>query len=1308
MKRFHSLLTYFFLLAGAALPCASVSAATIPVDGGTYTQENPYAVTANTSDDFAFTKGGWLSASTAIAINGTLSGEGNVILNPTGGRPQIQFNKSMSGFSGTVTTTNQAWFSIRESNYGSENADFIINSTGTGDQVTGILLDGINTTAENPLKLGSLAGNGWVRPMGNQGKDFYIEIGGNNKDTIFTGQIRTHNGDSVYVTKVGTGTWALEGSDKSFAKPVTVREGTLSVGSGGGTGKLDPSTVLYIEENGTLLYNRQWASADYVERAEKITLQGGTLAVQGGQKWSFPNLTVEDGGTYRTATEGVIKNLVLTTTAANEGDTRFTIDGSKAPVHLTGSLTGNLPESMTGSNQEIYFTSVRGKFLYLKCDDVSGFSGTITAGPSTDSTLGTWISLNGATTDYSTVTLNPNPGKDAEKGSIDAGFLLEFDPTDKILQVGAISGDGIFRSNGQAGKTFTIQTGAKNIDTTFSGSFSRYENSNYAIEKVGTGTWTITSDYEKYYNGAPIGNSYKNNYTGNTTITEGTIQIGDGGEVGHLGAGTDPAQMTKIIIGENGTLAINRSGQFTFYNNIESAGAVKIMSTAEGDYTKLGGTVTGTLNKTGDGTLLVTDNKLTGVTKFTVTEGKLQFGNGENSNTCAYTSNARSFELKEGGTLAFNYVIQSGDLSISGNLASENGTIEVDGEPAGHVALRGAVSGSFIKTGTGALAMGSSNGANLKKITLKEGILRNYGADRLGNGATEIVLDGGIFSQQNPVTLGNKFTVVSDSRFENPVDVVLTGNIAGETGVLTKTGAGTLIISGGMTFSGGYVIEGGTIQCGNNDNGHINNLAFVTLKPGTAFGYKRAADPSVVPPTNVFTVDGAKLFNSGARAIDFKDVTMKAGGLTLENTGTSTLTANVKSTENGVLTFKGTTDGDITANLNGSAATQNVGGLASANDVKSTLNFTSSDRAKFLNLNGDLSTFTGDINVTGNCWIAFNSGNALGSEKASFNLAMTSDSGILIEPIDLDNKTIKMGDLTGTGWVRSGNNGKNVTVEVGDLGNDSTFSGAVRNWQNHGITVKKVGDGNWTLASENQANGVVYDIDANVIVSEGTLTLNRKTNQASANNLTVEPDGALVIAADGQKITGSLLMEGGSLTVADGKSLPKDVTVSAADMSAIASLSGTVDGNITVTQGTIAIGTDPTQTAELTANKLTLSENSGINMKAVGDATDRLTVAELLLQEGTEIVVDTEQAEGETITLDLKPGSIKLSESTINLADLAPMIDAGDYSVIYNDSLGMIQLVMGSGGGVPEPATWMLLLLGFGGLLAVRRTVRKA
>ena len=55
------------------------------------------------------------------------------------------------------------------------------------------------------------------------------------------------------------------------------------------------------------------------------------------------------------------------------------------------------------------------------------------------------------------------------------------------------------------------------------------------------------------------------------------------------------------------------------------------------------------------------------------------------------------------------------------------------------------------------------------------------------------------------------------------------------------------------------------------------------------------------------------------------------------------------------------------------------------------------------------------------------------------------------------------------------------------------------------------------------------------------------------------------------------------------------------------------------------------------------------------------------------------------------------------------MIDAGAYSAFYNASENVIQLYMGGGGGgVPEPSAWLLLLLGLGGVFAVRKSTRKA
>ncbi|MDO4858870.1 MAG: autotransporter-associated beta strand repeat-containing protein [Thermoguttaceae bacterium] len=844
-----------------------------------------------------------------------------------------------------------------------------------------------------------------------------------------------------------------------------------------------------------------------------------------------------------TASAATYDNLDLT----DQGE-QFTIDGSSEKAYLKGTLTG-------GADQEIYFTSVRGNFLYMQCTDVSGFSGTLTAGPSTNTSYGTWISLDGSTTDFSTVTFNPNPGKVNDGGanqgkSIDAGILVNFDVTNKTLKIGAISGDGVFRTDGSGnGKTVSIQVGAKNIDTEFSGSFSRYQNSNFTIEKIGTGTWTITSDYTTYYSNAPVGAVTKNNYTGNTTITEGTIQLGNGGTVGHLGTSTAPNSLTKIIIGENGTLAFNRSDVVQFYNNIQSSGTINVIG--------------------------------------------------------------------------------------------------------GEVALRGSVTGSIIKTGSGILAIGSDNGTNLTKITIKEGTLDNYAASRLGDGKTAIVLDGGTFREKDDnVTLSNKFTFQSASTIDIPENVTTyissrIDNVSGQTGKLTKTGKGTLVFTGANEYTGGYIINQGTIQCGNNDDGHIHNSASVTVNSGAAFGYNRAANPAVVPPTNVFTVNGGKLFNSGARAIEFQNVTMQSGGLTLENTGTSTLGAKVKATEGGVLKFSGTTDGDITASLNGSSTAQKVGGLVSTNGVKSTLNYTSTNRANFLNLNGDLSTFTGDINVTGNCWIAFNSGTALGSEKASFNLDMNNNSGFLFESAGLDNKTIKMGDLTGTGWVRSGNGGQNVTLEVGALGNDSTFSGAVRNWENRGITVKKVGDGNWALASDNQVNSVDYNINANVVVDSGTLTLNRKANQASAYDLTVNNGATLVVTGNSQKVSNLVTLNSGSVM------------------------------NLTVT------GTD--NFSSLTAKTMNLNDGSKVEI-AFNDSIDPFAIGTLEL-----LTADKFQVNGTLISTDdemkaFLQNYVKLNSSWAQL------------SYIPNGTTGYTVLLQTNYNAIPEPATWLLTLLGFAGL----------
>jgi len=1335
MFRFHKLFAFLFLISGAALSASPAFAATIEIDGGTYTASNPYTVSADTSNSFTFTNGGYMKITNTATLSGTITGSGTIETTHATSRIQTYISSDLSGFSGTIKTSDAGWLGFRGTNVGSENVVWEIN-TNQSDP-TGLLPDSTGKTAENPIKLGSLSGNGCIRALSQNPLVYYLEIGNlltNATDsTTFSGSIRYYaNGNNpgadFHVTKVGAGTLILTNASNRndwFRDGLDIKEGTVQIGDGESNNKAVLSTVcpITIESGAALVLNRSTRDVynGWYTFSSPITVnEGGKLDNLGTSGFSVGNVTYTASNTLAPTKSFTINNLTFATPLDPEDETKtahlpatLTVDTNKSAMTL-GKIVG-------ASNMEIKLTGPRGNFLYLN-GSLSDYYGTIST--SQNGTNGTWVVLKEAAAKTAgNVTFNLDESVKDSSGNVttwvDAGLLLDYTPTktvgegesqtteDVVAVLGAISGDGIVRIN--SANTYKIQVGANNADATFSGGLQPITaGGNLEVEKIGTGTWTILSDRTQYNTANMTG--YKNRYTGNTTITAGTLQLGNGGTDGYLGGETDPNKLTKIVIGENGTLAINHSGQFMLYNKIDSSGTIKIMSTAEGDYTIFGGTVTGTINKTGDGTLFVGNGNLTSVTKFTVTEGKLLFGDGSGSSS-AYASNSRGFDVKSGGTLAFNYTVEN-DLSFYGNVSSEGGTIEVTNTKTGHLALRGAVTGSFVKTGNGALALGSSNGANLTKITVKEGILRNFGADRLGDGATEIVLDGGTFQEMNDgVTLGNQFTVLSASTVDIPSGTTYLSKgfedgtdseNAVKTGILTKTGAGTLVISGGCEFTGGYVINAGTLQAGNNNGGHINNNASVTVNSGAAFGYNRAADSTSVKPTNAFTVNGGTLFNSGARAIEFQNVTMKSGGLTLQNSGTSKLTANVSATENGVLTFNGKTDGDVTVNVNGSSAAQNFSGLKSVSEVDSTLNFTSSVRSNFLNLNGSMSTFRGDINLTGNCWFSFNAGTALGSEYAAFNLSMNNNCGILFESGDLNGKTIKMGDLTGTGWVRAGNGGQNVTLEVGALGNESTYSGALVNWQNRNLTVVKTGTGNWTFASENQVAGIDYNSSENMVVREGTLTLNRTSGQASAANLTIEPNGTLHIAADGQKITGTLKMSGGALTVADGKTFTKDVTVAAAETSVISSLSGTVDGNVTATKGTISVGTNPTEVEELIVTKnLTLSADSNIQLSAIGSETDRLKVlGELALEEGTKILVNTEQAEGDFLPIEILAGSYKINDVPADLKNLTPFIDAGAYTPVYSSEIG--GFVALSPNVVPEPAAWILLLVGMGGVMALR------
>lgn len=1206
MKRLVTLLLVCFSASVSAIQAATVNV------GSNFTETNPYTVTTGTGDSYVFSDGGWMKANVGYAtFSGTFSGNGTLSVTSAVARPQVYFNASLAGFSGTIKIDGSTWFGMNTTAArGSENATWVVNTTES--DVTGLLLgNSLASTEANPVKLGKLEGNGCVRPMGNGGNLMeYVQVGNlltNASDTsIYSGIIRLHNNDDVHVEKVGAGKWILTGAN-TFTGGLVVSEGTLQLGNKTTTGSIEGKNTITVKEGASFGYALISTGADQTKLypVNKITVQNGTIFNGGALAVQYDGVTFENGGTITYSDSSAASMTFNNLNYTGDENSRLTIWCDQKATYLTGTLTS----SGTGA-KEIYLTGSRGNFLYLQCD-LSQFTGTITAGPATNGTNGTWISLNAAK-DAHNVTFNLMPGK-----NLDAGLLLDYTPAaDSVLKIGALSGNGIVRAN-QWNSTYALQIGGNNEDAVFSGGIQLYNNSNYTVEKIGTGTWTITSDNTKY---AAYVTGYKNNYTGDTTITGGTIQLGDydpvtktGGATGQLGGddGNNSSKLTKIVISSAGTLAVARNSLTDVFNNIVS----------------------------NDGTISV-----------------------------------------------------------------------VNPDWNNHVALRGAVSGHIIKTGAGALAMGSDNGSNLTKITIQEGALKNWGASRLGNGATEIEFTGGTFLESTAnETLANKFTFTGTGTLQVDVDYTISGVLSGA-GNITKTGTGTLYLTGGSNYTGRLTVETGTVQVGKNTASYINNGSTLTVKKDGAFGYNRLYDAATVNVLTPITDEGGTLFNSGARAIHFNNVTFSSLGGTLKNTGTGLLTVSTVVTNSGVIKFNGTTNNDIVLNINTSAAAQSLGGLQSLTNVNSVLNFTSTNRANFLNLTGAMDTFRGTINVTGNCWFAFNSGTALGSELAVWNTTMTNNSGILFENSGLNGKTVKMGDLTGNGWVRTGNlanpNIGTVTIEVGALGNDSTFSGALRgnqpgsNYQY--LNVVKVGDGTWTLASDGQVTGVDYNSNADLTVKEGTVVLNRAVGQASARNLTIA-GGNLIVSNSNQTITGALTFTSGILEVADGATFTRNVSISGDDAATLAQMSGHIAGNTVAAQGIFSPGSTQSNIGTVTNDgDFTFKSGTTYLVNALNGVNDRLVVnGTLILEEGMKIAFSTEPPP----TLDYLTLEIAEADDYL-VAGVIPDISF-NWDVLLADpqhwTLSMIDGVLVAQNKLPEPAAWVLLVLGSVGIFRVSR-----
>ncbi|MEM6600360.1 MAG: autotransporter-associated beta strand repeat-containing protein, partial [Verrucomicrobiota bacterium] len=620
------------------------------------------------------------------------------------------------------------------------------------------------------------------------------------------------------VTKSGAGNVTFTG-DNTYSGGTTINAGTLQVGNGGTTGSISGD----VTNNGTLTFNRSddVTFSNVISGTGGMTKEGSGMLTLSGEN-THSGITFINDGVLRLGNSLALQHSTVSINTIGGLD----VNGLDATL---GGLAGNRNLNLGATTLTIGNNNEDSDYS----GDISGTGNLIKIGTGD-------LELNGDNTYSGTTTIsvgrltigdNNLNSLANSAATVNAGATLRLEDVDEndAVSIGSLAGAGTFLTNGAGAKI-----GRNNTSTTFSGSLEQNGDDDTVVEKVGTGTWTLTGSMDDLFE---------------LRVSEGDLVLdGVSGSVedfrvedlGHLTIqNTNALSPERLIISDGGTVLITGSAtDLNFQTSLRNRDALTIADGASVSIKEF--------------------NQSNSLDTTIVDEASLTIERFDSS--------------RRNGTIAIS--------DASGGTALTVGD-SIDTGFEGVIEDYSTGPGSVLKTGSGTITFFGANTYS-GTTTIEEGALRIGNSLALLNTTVSIGVDNGLDVNDIDATLGGlagsgnlNFDTTTLSVGNNNADTTYSGALNG-TGTFTKIGSGTLTLTGsGHALSELDVNGGGLIIDGASGSFDAIEAAFgqeITIQ-NTTSAFEATSLTTVL--TSTMTLHNAQVL--GVSSFDSR------GTLTLEN-----------------------------------------------------------------------------------------------------------------------------------------------------------------------------------------------------------------------------------------------------------------------------------------------------------------------------------------------------------------------------------------------------------------------------------------